>query len=166
MLFGLHGFHDDYFHVHDQILGSPIVSNFTSTCSILLYVLGKHTTNITPHVDDSSALVSQHNDRTLPHKSAKGVTSVTIVANLATKFTYIMPYMVVLLNLLQLSKLLLCNLLLWKILHLIRQTNLLLSMNFLNGMKIVRTLVPLLLLRIQVHILLASLTLLPLALGF
>jgi len=69
MLLGLHGLPDDYSHVRDQILGSPIVSNFTSTCSTLLRVSGKHTTDITSHVDDSSALVSQHSDRTRPHKS-------------------------------------------------------------------------------------------------
>ena len=50
---------------------------------------------------------------------AKGVTSVTIVENLAKKLTNVMPYIVVLLNLLWLPKLLLCNLLLWTILHLI-----------------------------------------------
>ena len=72
MLLGLHGLSDDYSHVRDRILGSPIVPNFTSICSTLLRVLGKHTTDITSHVDDSSALVSQHNDRTCPHKSGKG----------------------------------------------------------------------------------------------
>jgi len=84
---------------------------------------------------------------------AKGVTSVTIVANLATKLTDVMPYMVILLNLLRLLKLPLCNLLLWTILQLIPQVRLLFSMNFLNGMRIVRTLVPWLLLLIQVHLL-------------
>ncbi|XP_068493775.1 uncharacterized protein [Phaseolus vulgaris] len=72
MLLGLHGLPDDYSHVRDQILGSPIVPNFTSTCSTLLRVPGKHTADITSHVDDSSALVSQHNDRTRPHKPGKG----------------------------------------------------------------------------------------------
>jgi len=67
MLLSLHSLPDDYFHVRDQILGSPIVPNFTSTCSTLLCVPGKHTTDITPHVDDSSALVSQHDGRTRPH---------------------------------------------------------------------------------------------------
>ena len=71
MLLGLHGLPDDYSKVRDQILGSPIVSNFTSTCSILLCVSGKQTTDITFHVDDSSALVSQHN-ATRPHKPGKG----------------------------------------------------------------------------------------------
>ena len=58
MILGLHGLPDDYSHVSDQILGSPIVPNFISTCSTLLCVPGKHTTDITSHVDDSSALVS------------------------------------------------------------------------------------------------------------
>ena len=71
MLLGLHGLLDYYSHVRDQILGSLIVPNFTSTCSTLLRVSGKHTTDITSHVDDSSALVSQHNDRTHPHKLSK-----------------------------------------------------------------------------------------------
>ena len=62
----------------------------------------------------------------------KGVTSVTIVANLATKLTDVMPYMVVLLDLLRLLKLPLCNLLPWTILQLIPQANLLFSMNFLK----------------------------------
>ena len=80
----------------------------------------------------------------------KGVKSVTIVANLGTKLTDVMPYMVVLLNLLWLPKLLMCNLLLWTILHLhlISQASLLFSMNFLNGTRIVIILVPPLLLNI------------------
>ena len=72
MLLGLHGLPDDYSQVRDQILGSPIVPNFTFTCFTLLRVPGKHTTDITSHVDDSSVLVSQHNDCTRPHKSGKG----------------------------------------------------------------------------------------------
>jgi len=72
MLLGLHGLPNDYYHVRDLILGSPIVPNFTYTCSTLLRVPGKHTTDITSHVDDSSALVSQHNDRPRPHKPGKG----------------------------------------------------------------------------------------------
>ena len=72
MLLGLHGLPADYSHVRNQILGSPIVPNFTSTCSTLLCVLGKHTTNIPSHVDDFSTLVSHHSDRTRPHKLGKG----------------------------------------------------------------------------------------------
>jgi len=72
MLLGLHGLPDDYSHVRDQILGSPIVPSFTSICSILLCMPSKHTIAITSQVDDSSAFVSQHNNRTRPHKSRKG----------------------------------------------------------------------------------------------
>jgi len=46
MLLGLHGLPDDYSNVRDQILGSPIVPNFTFTCSTLLRVPGKPTTAI------------------------------------------------------------------------------------------------------------------------
>ena len=46
MLLGLHGLPGDYSHVRDQTLGSPIVTNFTSTCSTFLRVPGKHTTDI------------------------------------------------------------------------------------------------------------------------
>jgi len=99
MLLGLHGLYD-YSHVHDQIFGSPIVSNFSSTCSTLLRVPGKHTIDIL-------ALISR----------AKGIISVTIMTNLTTKLTDVIPYMVVLLNLLRLPKLLLRNLLPWTILH-------------------------------------------------
>ncbi|XP_068480796.1 uncharacterized protein [Phaseolus vulgaris] len=38
MLLGLHGLPDDYSQVRDQILGSPIVPNFTFTCFTLLRV--------------------------------------------------------------------------------------------------------------------------------
>jgi len=58
MLLGLHDLPNDYSHVRDQILRSPIMPNFTSTCSTLMCVPSKHTTDITPPVDDSSALVS------------------------------------------------------------------------------------------------------------
>jgi len=71
MLLALLGLHDDYSHVRDQILGSHVVPNFTSTYSTLLRVPSKHTIDIPFLVDDSSALVSQHNDRTLPYKSGK-----------------------------------------------------------------------------------------------
>jgi len=67
MLFDLYGLPDDYSHVRDQILGSPIMPKLTSTCSTLYQIPGKHTTD-TSHVDDFCTLVSQHNDRTRPHK--------------------------------------------------------------------------------------------------
>jgi len=97
MLLGLHGLPDDYSHVRDQILGSPIVPNFTSTCSTLLRVSGKHTTELTSHVYDFSALVFQHNDRTRPHKPSKGRHKCDHCGKLATKLTDVIPYMVVLL---------------------------------------------------------------------
>jgi len=71
MLLGLHGLPDDYSHVCDQILGSPVVPNFTSTCSTLLCVPGKYIIDIHLPVDDSSALIFQRYDRTCPSKSGK-----------------------------------------------------------------------------------------------
>jgi len=71
MLLDLHGLLDDYSHVCDKILGSPIVCNFTSTCFTLMRVPSKHTTDITPHVDDYSTLVFYDNARTRPHKPSK-----------------------------------------------------------------------------------------------
>jgi len=41
MLLDLHGLSYDYFHFHDQILGSPILLNFISTCSTILCVPSK-----------------------------------------------------------------------------------------------------------------------------
>jgi len=38
MVLTLHELVGKYSHVHDQILGSPVISNFTSTCSTILYV--------------------------------------------------------------------------------------------------------------------------------
>jgi len=58
MLLGLHGLHDDYSHVRDQILKSCVVPNFTSICSTLLHVLGKHIIDIPLPVDDFYALIS------------------------------------------------------------------------------------------------------------
>ena len=72
ILLDLHGLPDDYSHVHDKILGSPVVLDFTSSCSTLLCVSGKHITNIPFVLDDSSALIFQGYDRTLPSKSGKG----------------------------------------------------------------------------------------------
>jgi len=72
MLLGLLGLLGDYSHVHDQILGSLVVPNFTSTCSTLLRVPGKHITDIFLQVDDSSALISQRYDCTRPSKPRKG----------------------------------------------------------------------------------------------
>jgi len=88
MLLALQGLPDDYTHVREQILGSPIMPNFTYTCCTILRVPSKHTTNIPINlVDDSSTLVSQRDDHTHPRKPGNGVSSVTIVANLVTKLT-------------------------------------------------------------------------------
>jgi len=59
MLLGLHCLPDDYSHVRDQILGSPILPNFTSTCSTLMRVFGKHITDTPLPVNDSFALIYQ-----------------------------------------------------------------------------------------------------------
>ena len=156
MLLALHGLPDDYSPVRDQILRSPVVSTLTSTCSTLLRLLGKFHIDISNPVDDFSALVSQLMTALVLGSPAEGIISVTIMANLATKLTGFMPYMVVLLKLLRLSKLILCH----------RLVHLLFSMNFLNGMKIVRTLIQLHLLHIQVSLLLGSPTPILLVLGF
>jgi len=47
MLLDLHGLPDDYSRVRAQILGSPVVPNFPSTCSTLLSVSSKHITYTT-----------------------------------------------------------------------------------------------------------------------
>ena len=72
MLLGLDGLPDDYSHVRDQILGSRVVPNFTSTCSTFLRVPGIHITDIPLSVDDSSALIYQRYDCTRPSKPGKG----------------------------------------------------------------------------------------------
>jgi len=72
MLLALYGLPDDYSHVRDQILRSPVVSNFTSTCSILLRMSRKEITDMpTFAYDESSALVSQHVDHNRPRKLGK-----------------------------------------------------------------------------------------------
>ena len=126
MLLGLHGLPDDYSHVHDQILGPPITPNFTSTCSTLLRVRGKHTTNITPHVDDSSALVSQHNECTRSYKSGKGCQKCDHCGKLGHKIDRCYALHGCPLKFVVVAKLLMCNLLLWTILqlHLISQASL------------------------------------------
>lgn len=62
MLLALHGLSDDYSHVRDQIFGSLIVPNFTSTCSILLRVPIKKINYIPATTDNSSALVFQQGE--------------------------------------------------------------------------------------------------------
>jgi len=71
MLLGLHGLPDDYTHVRDQIFGSPVVPKSTSTCSTLLRVLSKHTTDTSLPVNDSFALIYQCYDRTHPSKGKR-----------------------------------------------------------------------------------------------
>ena len=165
MLLALYGLPDDYSPVRNQILGSPVVPTLTSTSSSLICVPDKSHIDISTSGDDSSALVNVMIAPVLESRT-KGIINVTIVASLATKLTGVMPYMAVLLKLLQLSKQLLCHLLPWILLHLISQVHRLFSMNFLNGMRIVRTLVPLHLLHIQVSLLLGSPTPILLVLGF
>jgi len=71
MLLAIHGLPDDYTHVRHQILDFLMI--IVLSCSILLRVPGKHTTDIPiNHVDDSSALVSQGDDHTFPCKMGKG----------------------------------------------------------------------------------------------
>jgi len=72
MLLTLYGLPDDYSPVHDQILGSPVVSTLTSTSSIPMRVLGKSHIDISTLGDDSSTLISQCDDRTRSRKSSKG----------------------------------------------------------------------------------------------
>jgi len=72
MLLVLHGLLDDYSLVGDQILGSSVVPNSNSTFSTLLRVPSKPTNYILAIDNDSSALVSQHDDRYHPRKSGKG----------------------------------------------------------------------------------------------
>jgi len=81
MVLTLHGLADKYSHVCDQILGSPVIPNFTSHCSTLWCVPfnpskdtpGSTTDSLLRHLNMmiAIALTSQ----------AKGVTSVTIVAS-------------------------------------------------------------------------------------
>ena len=72
MVVMLHGLADKYFHVCDQILGSTIIPNFTSTCSTLLCVPCQPSTDPLVHANDSSALVSHRDDRQCSRKLEKG----------------------------------------------------------------------------------------------
>jgi len=54
IVFTLHGLANKYSHVHDQILGSPVIPNFTSICSTLLRVSCKPLNDTPIFVDDSS----------------------------------------------------------------------------------------------------------------
>ena len=68
MLEALHGLADKYSHIRDQILGSPAVPTFTSTCSTLLCVPEQPNTDTPAFVVDSSTLASHRDDRTRPRK--------------------------------------------------------------------------------------------------
>jgi len=72
MLLALYGLPDDYSPVRDQILGSPVVPTLTSTSSTLMRVPDKSHIDISTSGDDSSALVSQRDDRTRSRKPNKG----------------------------------------------------------------------------------------------
>jgi len=103
----IHGLPDDYSHICDQILGSLVVPTFNFTCSTLLRVPGKSTIEIPSSVtfNDSFASISWRVDHNHTCNLDKDVTSVKIVTSSTTKLIGIMPYMVILLDLLWLPKL-------------------------------------------------------------
>jgi len=72
MVFILQGLPDKYSHVCDQILGSPVIANFTSTCSTLLCVLCKSLNDPYVFANNFSTLTSQHDDRNRSHNTSKG----------------------------------------------------------------------------------------------
>jgi len=102
---------------------------------LLIYVFFSH--------DESSTLVSQHKVHNRPCKLGKEHHKYDHCGKLGHIIER-MPCMAVLVDLLWMPKLLLCNLLLWVLLHLMPQANLQFLMNFLNGLRITKTLVPLL----------------------
>ncbi|XP_022638981.1 uncharacterized protein LOC111242044 [Vigna radiata var. radiata] len=72
MLLALYGLSDDSSHVRVQILGSPVIPNFSSTCSGLLRIPSKPIIETSPHIDDSSVMVAQHDDKSRSRKPGKG----------------------------------------------------------------------------------------------
>jgi len=68
----LHELVDKYSHVRDQILGSHIIPNFTSTCSSLLRVPCKPLNDPPIFVDDFSTFAIQRDDRNRSYKPCKG----------------------------------------------------------------------------------------------
>ena len=72
MVVMLHRLVEKYSHVCDQILGSTIIPNFTSTCSTLLCVPYQPSADPPIHVNDSSTLVSHRDDRHCSRKPKKG----------------------------------------------------------------------------------------------
>ena len=65
------GLVEKYFHVRDQILASPVISNFTSTCSTFLRVPYQPFNDIHVFANDSFALASQRDDRNRSRKPEK-----------------------------------------------------------------------------------------------
>ena len=130
MYLALHGLPDEHSHVRDQILESHIVLRFTLTCSILFRVLSKPTTNILASIDDSSVLVSQHDDRNCPHKPSKERHKCEDCHKLGHRIDMCYALHGHPPQSAAVSKLLIHNCLLWVILHLIPQDNLLFPMNF------------------------------------
>jgi len=68
----LHEHVDEYSHVCDQILGSLIIPNFTSTCSTLLHVPCKPLNDPSVFADDSSTFTSQHDNSNHSLQPGKG----------------------------------------------------------------------------------------------
>jgi len=58
MVFELHELGEKYSYVHNQILDSPIIPNFTSTCSTLFCVPCQPSNDKLVAANDSSTLVS------------------------------------------------------------------------------------------------------------
>nr|KYP72050.1 hypothetical protein KK1_011337 [Cajanus cajan] len=75
MLMALYGLPDEYSSIRDQILGSPTVPTLNSAWAILLRVPCKSSPGIhsSAPTDDSSALVSQRDDRQRSRKLGKGL---------------------------------------------------------------------------------------------
>jgi len=156
MLLALYGLPNDYSPVCDQILGSPVVLTLTSTSSTLIPIPGKSHIDISTSDDDSSALVSQRNDRTHSRKPNKGRHKCDHCGKLGHKIDrcYALhgcpPKTVAVVQATPVPPFTMDST----------------SMNFFNGMRIVKTLVPLHLLHIQVSLLLGSPTPILLVLGF
>ena len=125
MLLALHGLFDEYSHVHDQILGSPVVPNFTATSSALLRVPRKQVIDTSTCADDSSVLTSQQDDRNRSRKPGKGRPKCDHCGKLVVHSDPPPRSTTV------------------DLLHLIPQGILPFSMTFSNGMKNIRVLVPL-----------------------
>ena len=58
MWLALHGLSDEYSHVRNQILGSPVVPNFTASSSALLRMPRKQIIDTSTCTDDSSVFGS------------------------------------------------------------------------------------------------------------